>query len=129
MLTRGTDRLRLAWAAIVLFGLAVVGCGGNANNVFTGRVDASAPLGSGQGLMLGVGDASTGRACTPTTCPKAGFTCGKNSDGCGGIIDCGACSGTDLLRGWRVQPVRLDARVASGFGGRRRPAVLPEVVR
>jgi hypothetical protein len=99
MLTRGTDRLRLAWAAIVLFGLAVVGCGGNANNVFTGRVDASAPLGSGQGLMLGVGDASTGRACTPTTCPKAGFTCGKNSDGCGGIIDCGACSGTDFCGG------------------------------
>jgi hypothetical protein len=36
-----------------------------------------------------------GSACTPTTCAAQGFDCGVNSDGCGGTIDCGTCSGSN----------------------------------
>jgi hypothetical protein len=29
--------------------------------------------------------------CTPRSCEQQGFDCGENGDGCGGIIQCGAC--------------------------------------
>ncbi len=29
--------------------------------------------------------------CIPKTCQSLGFQCGQASDGCGGILDCGAC--------------------------------------
>jgi MYXO-CTERM domain-containing protein len=29
--------------------------------------------------------------CTPTTCAKQEWTCGKASDFCGGTLDCGTC--------------------------------------
>ena len=30
-------------------------------------------------------------SCTPLTCAKLGYTCGPAGDGCGGLLDCGAC--------------------------------------
>ncbi len=36
----------------------------------------------------GAREAST---CMPQTCAQQGYTCGKNADGCQGIIDCGTC--------------------------------------
>ncbi len=29
--------------------------------------------------------------CTPKTCTQLGYDCGSNSDGCGGVLDCGTC--------------------------------------
>jgi hypothetical protein len=37
--------------------------------------------------------------CIPRTCADAGANCGKIGDGCGGVVDCGACSGTDVCGG------------------------------
>jgi hypothetical protein len=37
--------------------------------------------------------------CVPKTCESLGYTCGKNTDGCGGVIACGTCSGTDYCGG------------------------------
>ncbi len=31
-------------------------------------------------------------SCVPETCIQLGFTCGQNNDGCGNVIDCGACT-------------------------------------
>ncbi len=37
------------------------------------------------------GDGGSG-GCIPLTCAKLGYDCGKTGDGCGGMIDCGACT-------------------------------------
>ena len=38
--------------------------------------------------------------CQPSvTCASAGASCGPIDDGCGGTLDCGSCSGTDLCEG------------------------------
>ena len=42
---------------------------------------------------------SDGSGCTPKTCQELGYNCGKNADTCGGIIDCGSCSGTRYCGG------------------------------
>lgn len=61
------------------------------------------------------GDASLGTqgsACTPKTCESAGYTCGWNGDGCGGIILCGesADGGATTLA------TSADAGVPAGAG-------------
>lgn len=33
--------------------------------------------------------------CVPTTCAKAGATCGSISNGCGGTLSCGSCTGSE----------------------------------
>jgi hypothetical protein len=43
------------------------------------------------GTSLG-GDAAAHGPCTPLTCAKLGYTCGRNADGCGNVIDCGSCT-------------------------------------
>jgi hypothetical protein len=45
-----------------------------------------------------VGDAATS-ACVPSTCPSLTYTCGKNGDGCGGILDCGTCTAPETCGG------------------------------
>jgi hypothetical protein len=34
--------------------------------------------------------------CTPHTCTQQGFNCGKQADGCGGVVDCGNCPGNQV---------------------------------
>ena len=34
--------------------------------------------------------------CTPTTCTEAGVECGTIDDGCGGVLDCGQCTGNGI---------------------------------
>ncbi len=34
--------------------------------------------------------------CTPTTCAAQGKNCGTISNGCGGTLNCGTCSGSDM---------------------------------
>jgi hypothetical protein len=49
------------------------------------------------GSRISQGDASS--ACVPTTCSAAGANCGQIADGCGGLIDCGACPAPDTCGG------------------------------
>ncbi|MFE8595605.1 hypothetical protein KYC5002_40430 [Archangium violaceum] len=39
-------------------------------------------------------DASAAPCCVPRTCASAGATCGTLSNGCGGTLSCGGCSGS-----------------------------------
>jgi hypothetical protein len=34
--------------------------------------------------------------CVRTTCAQLSATCGTVQDGCGGVLDCGACTGSDV---------------------------------
>jgi len=42
--------------------------------------------------------------CTKLTCAAAGVTCGLAGDGCGGVLDCGACPCTPQTCGGRCGP-------------------------
>jgi len=48
--------------------------------------------GAGVHNTCGVPGGVDGGACVPATCANLGVNCGAVADGCGGIIDCGACS-------------------------------------
>jgi len=37
--------------------------------------------------------AASATKCTPATCASLGFNCGTASDGCGGTLSCGTCTG------------------------------------
>ncbi len=102
------------WAAILLLlgvpAAAVGACGGSSGNSLfdagggaqdgstasDGSSSGSSSGGGGDGSLFG-GDTGTGEGgshggCTPKTCKQEGFDCGMNSDGCGGVIDCGTCA-------------------------------------
>jgi hypothetical protein len=68
----------------------VIDCGKCSSTEFCGGGGYSK---CGTGLTDGGDEASTGdgSVCMPLTCAAVGFTCGKTGDGCGGVIDCGAC--------------------------------------
>jgi hypothetical protein len=79
------------------------GCGGLLD---CGSCPAGQVCGAGGFSLCGVpgpGDASAGEgganACTASTCTSLGYTCGKNGDGCGGILDCGTCTAPDRCGG------------------------------
>jgi hypothetical protein len=38
-------------------------------------------------------------SCIPATCTELGDTCGMQGDGCGNIINCGSCTGSDICTG------------------------------
>jgi hypothetical protein len=60
-----------------------IGCGACGSPAFCGGAGFS---------QCGTGTPADGSAppCTPKTCEDLGYTCGVNSDGCGGTIDCGS---------------------------------------
>jgi hypothetical protein len=37
--------------------------------------------------------------CTPSTCAQLGYDCGQQGDGCGGTLNCGACTAPDTCGG------------------------------
>ena len=51
-----------------------------------------APDTCGGGGVYGQCGYPDGGACIPRTCAQLGYDCGQNGDGCGGMIDCGACT-------------------------------------
>jgi hypothetical protein len=83
-------------------GLTAASCGGSGDSsVF---VDAGGPgddsstnpgdvtVGTKDGPSLVGDDGGSGDGgCTAKTCQQLGYDCGDNSDGCGGVIHCGAC--------------------------------------
>ena len=44
-----------------------------------------------------------GPGCTPTTCVAQGKKCGTISDGCGGLLNCGTCTGNQICDGGSCQ--------------------------
>jgi hypothetical protein len=60
----------------------VIDSGGNRTTCYVGSKSASR-------------DASE-PCCVPTTCSAAGASCGTISNGCGGFLNCGGCSGTGM---------------------------------
>jgi hypothetical protein len=80
------------WTLVVTaaIGWVAASCGGSGDT--DGRLDASSQ-GDGPGFATGNG------GCTPRSCQASGFTCGQNADGCGFLVDCGACTGNDFCGG------------------------------
>jgi hypothetical protein len=72
--------------------VTAVSCGGS-GGATGGGYDGS--VGDGSGLQLG-GDAGGKTGCKPATCASLGYSCGDNADGCGGVLHCGTCTGTDV---------------------------------
>ncbi len=61
-------------------------CGGGGPNVCGGNV------------FVGP-DGGTVNLCTPKTCGELGYNCGPAADGCGNLLQCGACLGADTCGG------------------------------
>ena len=87
---------------------AACGSGGSVGSVFTSddasstvddgaTVDATADAPSQNDGPSLFNDAAT--KCVPKTCAQLAYTCGKNSDGCGGVIDCGGCTDPQFCGG------------------------------
>jgi hypothetical protein len=79
----------LASVVAMAVGLVLASCGGAGDTV---DLDASVQ-------SDGPGFSTVNGACSPTSCPTSGFTCGKNADGCGGLVDCGVCAGSEFCGG------------------------------
>jgi len=41
---------------------------------------------------------SAGACCLPQTCGQLGYSCGLHDNGCGGDVNCGGCSGSDVCQ-------------------------------
>ncbi len=108
---RGTARTWLARSAIVA--LIAIACapmacgGGDDGSLFQNGTDDG---GTGDDGNVGPdldasfsGDGTSGDGtignCTPKTCAQLAYTCGKNLDGCGNVIDCGACTSPQFCGG------------------------------
>ncbi len=70
--------------------LVVASCGGAGNDA-PGGPDASIFDGYSPGFTQEAG--LPGNTCAPKSCAQLGYNCGLNTDGCGGIQDCGICTG------------------------------------
>jgi hypothetical protein len=56
--------------------------------------------GGGYSKCGGIGLTPDGApACSPTTCQALGYDCGPAGDGCGGLLQCGTCSGSLICGG------------------------------
>ena len=81
-------------------GLLAASCGGAGDG---GLLDAS----RGDGPAF----SSSPTGCVPRTCQASGYTCGQNADGCGNLVDCGACAGAEYCGGGGF------SRCGTGDGG------------
>jgi hypothetical protein len=80
-------------------GYAGDGCGGvlTCGSCTSGQICGSGGFdkcGSGSGLTA---DGSV--PCTPQTCASLGYNCGAAGDGCGGLLQCGTCTGSNFCGG------------------------------
>jgi hypothetical protein len=87
MRTRNVGQSMWALFLVGLTALAIASCGGSSPPGSTSAADADVSGDAGDRF----GDATNGVRCTPKTCHDLGFTCGKNGDGCGNVLDCGSC--------------------------------------
>src|SRR4051794_26104171 len=95
------------WALVVAtaiglaVALAVASCGG------AGAADGADASVQTDGPAFG----NSSDGCSPRGCQASGFTCGKNADGCGALVDCGACAAPDFCGGGGF------SRCGTGDGG------------
>ena len=94
MYKRDFGRWFTTFLALGATSLAFAACGGSGGTGSGAYRDAS--LGDGPALAFGDGGGSN---CKPQSCAEQAYTCGMNGDTCGGIIDCGTCSGTEYCGG------------------------------
>ena len=92
-------RLFCALALIGLACLTIAACSGSNTSQFGGTTGGSVDGGGGPGILYNNGDGATLSTCMPKTCTDWGYTCGKNSDGCGGVVDCGTCMAPEFCGG------------------------------
>jgi hypothetical protein len=90
MRRRNVGQLFCTFVIVAASALSAISCGGAGDNasIFPSMdaADRTQPPPPFDGSLLG--DAPTGPMCTPKTCAQLGFTCGKNGDGCGGVLNC-----------------------------------------
>jgi hypothetical protein len=90
-----------------LFALLAIGAGATAchhEGNQSGPGDAAVPIdaatATGPSLDFSLaGDGSVGPCATAVTCASAHANCGPISDGCGGLLSCGTCTGSDSCGG------------------------------
>ncbi len=96
------------WPVLILpFAVSalVAACGSGTSSTFDGGASDSGGDGtlladSGPVPVLGsdAADAPTG-SCKPKSCTDLGYNCGPNADGCGNMLDCGACMSPEFCGG------------------------------
>jgi hypothetical protein len=72
------------------------GCGKTIN---CGTCNAPQYCGGNGPNKCGLGGTNGGSTCVAKTCAELGASCGLQGDGCGGTIDCGACSAPQYCGG------------------------------
>ncbi len=85
------------WLACAGF-VVVASCGSSAHDAATDGVDASMSdaFTGGPGPTFSPDSGTQGKPCKPQKCSDLGYDCGINGDGCGGTVNCKACSGNDV---------------------------------
>jgi hypothetical protein len=89
----------LSGVVIIAFGAVMAAaCGGSGGTGLAPSPDASFATDDSGMNGFGGGDDSGGggNTCVKTTCASLGYTCGMNTDGCGGLQDCGTCATGEL---------------------------------
>jgi hypothetical protein len=100
----------------------VASCGGSGPiSVFDAGVlggsliDSTLPPGAGDAQPPVDLDAFPG--CMPKTCKDLSYNCGMNGDGCGGLLDCGACPGGQFCGGGGYSKCGTGLRDGGANGG------------
>ncbi len=68
---------------------------GGARTEMSAMVSSAAPEASSAMALT----TSTGTPCTPKSCAELGVNCGQLDDGCGKVLDCGACTPPETCGG------------------------------
>ena len=95
MRRRDVGRLVSMFAVVGIVFVLVASCGGAGGDI-PGSLDASMFDAFNPGTFSVDGSGGGGNSCVPSTCKSLGYDCGVNADGCGGTVDCGSCSGSDM---------------------------------
>jgi hypothetical protein len=87
-------RWLLSWVA---FAAIAVACGGSGNQFGSRPLDSME--GGTSGLVFAIDASLVTSTCQAKSCSDLGYTCGQNSDGCGGVVDCGSCAAPSFCGG------------------------------
>src|SRR5258708_38591829 len=73
-------------------GLTAASCGssGDATSTFPMAGKDASMVEDAPSVEVGSIIGEGGTVCVPKTCTDLGFTCGKNGNGCGDVLDCGS---------------------------------------
>ncbi len=93
------------WSFLVIpvaASFVIAACGSDDSSIFNNGGNGDAGNGSDSTVVpppLGGDGGREGGSGACKTCAQLGYTCGKNGDGCGGIIDCGNCMSPQFCGG------------------------------